>query len=321
MNESAANFRSQQISGEIELIERLKNAARVSASWDVVYRPSSPGSFPSRTRAASRALAQLEKELYGPGAKHAMKDPRLKSSRSALLVLRDHDRQLRTALSAVSARPKMIARLPRVLSSAGHDEPRVAAIAHIYLDIVNGDFNTSTFAAFVDALQEHEPLTLDELWSVSAFLRFALLESLLHDAQTLMYSAKENSVPNFSIRLGSLRTINLSDWAILIEPLILFDRLLYQDPAQTYGKMDFESRQLYRKRIAFIARHSDCTETEVAQVALDLARDGFEPGVQASSHAPTPKTVISAVSCYFRFSFSPLPSFLRYRNSPRLFRW
>jgi cyclic beta-1,2-glucan synthetase len=276
MSESVANFRSQQISGEIELIERLKKAARVAASWDVVYRPSSPGSFRARTRAASRTLAQLEKELFRPGAKQAMKDPRLKSARSALLVLLDHHRQLRAALSAVSARPKMIARLPRVLSSAGHDEPRAAAIAHIYLDVVNGDFNTSTFAAFVDALQEHEPLTLDELWNVSAFLRFALLESLLRDAQTLMYSAKENSVPNFSIRVGSLRTINMSDWVILIEPLILFDCLLFQDPEQTYGEMDFESRQLYRKRIAFIARHSDCTESEVAQAALDLARDGTE---------------------------------------------
>jgi cyclic beta-1,2-glucan synthetase len=29
--------------------------------------------------------------------------------------------------------------------------------------------------------------------------------------------------------------------------------------------MDFDSREFYRKRVAFIARHSDCTESQVAQ--------------------------------------------------------
>jgi hypothetical protein len=38
--------------------------------------------------------------------------------------------------------------------------------------------------------------------------------------------------------------------------------------------MDFESRELYRKRIAFIACRSDCTESQVAQAALDLAGQG-----------------------------------------------
>ena len=33
--------------------------------------------------------------------------------------------------------------------------------------------------------------------------------------------------------------------------------------------MDFESRELYRKRISFVARYSDCTEVEVAEIALE----------------------------------------------------
>ena len=59
----------------------------------------------------------------------------------------------------------------------------------------------------------------------------------------------------------------------LIEPLIVFDATLRQDPAGAYAAMDFESRELYRKRVASIARHSDCTEPQVAQAALD-ARPG-----------------------------------------------
>ncbi len=38
--------------------------------------------------------------------------------------------------------------------------------------------------------------------------------------------------------------------------------------------MDFETRELYRKRIAIVAQRSDCTESQVAQAALELAIEG-----------------------------------------------
>ncbi len=53
---------------------------------------------------------------------------------------------------------------------------------------------------------------------------------------------------------------------------IAFDETLRQDPAGVYAVMDFESRELYRRRIAEVARRSDATESQVAQVALDLAQ-------------------------------------------------
>ena len=40
-------------------------------------------------------------------------------------------------------------------------------------------------------------------------------------------------------------------------------------PVNAYRFMDFDSREAYRKRVAEIARYSDCTEMEVAQAALD----------------------------------------------------
>ena len=51
------------------------------------------------------------------------------------------------------------------------------------------------------------------------------------------------SVSSFSTRLKSLRSIPNADWVSLIEPLIVFDAVLRQDPAGAYEKMDFESRQ------------------------------------------------------------------------------
>ena len=96
---------------------------------------------------------------------------------------------------------------------------------------------------------------------------------LLDDAHFLLRSRADAPESLISIHLKSLRTVSHTDWAYLMEPLILFDAALRHDPAQAYSNMDFDSREFYRKRVAFIARHSDCTEYQVAQAALDLARE------------------------------------------------
>jgi hypothetical protein len=39
--------------------------------------------------------------------------------------------------------------------------------------------------------------------------------------------------------------ISQTGWKDVLEPLILFDRVLREDPAGAYPRMDFESRDLY----------------------------------------------------------------------------
>ena len=70
----------------------------------------------------------------------------------------------------------------------------------------------------------------------------------------------------------SLREISQTGWKDVLEPLILFDRVLREDPAGAYPRMDFESRDLYRTELAKIAMHSDLSEIEVATTAIELAR-------------------------------------------------
>ena len=70
----------------------------------------------------------------------------------------------------------------------------------------------------------------------------------------------------------SLRDIGHTSWKEVLEPMVLFDRILRQDPAGAYARMDFESRDLYRTEVANIAEHSDLSEGEVAAAALALAR-------------------------------------------------
>ena len=63
---------------------------------------------------------------------------------------------------------------------------------------------------------------------------------------------------------GSLRSVSL------------VDRVLARDPAGAYARMDFESRDRYRKAIAELAKHGAQTEQEVAEAAMDLAREAAE---------------------------------------------
>jgi hypothetical protein len=253
----------------------LLECVRAATSWDIVHRPASAGAFPARVHAARRELNALEADLARLRTSSASEG----SSSSALLDLRANARLLRAAVRAVSGDSEKIRSLPRVLLPAQQDEPRAASIATAYLRAVDAGFSAPEFRDFICALQEHDPLTLDELWSAAAFLNFILLESLLDDARILLRSPGPAPSHSVAVHLKSLREISRTDWASLIEPLILFDATLRQDPVEAYAAMDFESREFYRKRLALIARHSDCTESQVAEAALELAREGLTAAV------------------------------------------
>jgi cyclic beta-1,2-glucan synthetase len=254
-------------------IEHLHDAAKVAASWSVVPRPKTKSTFLVRAEEVRGRLQQLDQFLSAPPVQYAAADERMSGCHAAIQGLRRHFRLLPAAAAAVLDRPTAVDQLPRVVLPGSQDQPRIAAAACEYLRAVDGDFSESTFRVFVLALQKFDPLTLDELWDLGSFLRFELLESILNEARNLRRSPEETSPKVFEVRTKSLRTLNHVDWEFLIEPLIVFDGLLRQDPAGAYEQMDFESRELYRRRIAQIARRSDCTETQVAQTALDLARN------------------------------------------------
>jgi len=116
-------------------------------------------------------------------------------------------------------------------------------------------------------------------------LRFVLLEMILLQARERYDALSFNGeAPQFEgpaadptfaklmqTRILSLREIAYVDWYFVMEPLVVFDAILRQDPAGAYPKMDFDSREVYRKQVAKIARYSDCSEIEVARRAIELA--------------------------------------------------
>jgi hypothetical protein len=70
----------------------------------------------------------------------------------------------------------------------------------------------------------------------------------------------------------SLREVSQASWKELVEPLVLFDEILREDPAGSYPLMDSESRNLYRVKVAKMARYSDLDEMEVARKVVELAQ-------------------------------------------------
>ena len=79
--------------------------------------------------------------------------------------------------------------------------------------------------------------------------------------------------------VSSLRLIGDLDWKRPIEKLSLVHRILSDDPAGVYPRMDFESRELYRQAVEKIAPHSDVSEIELARRLVQTARDAVvRPG-------------------------------------------
>lgn len=268
------------ISKTPQLTPELLECVRAAASWDVVHRPVTSSSFPERALTAQRSLKRLERDL----AQLPVSSEAAVNAGPALLELRANIRLLRSAIRSVSDKPRVVARLPRVVLPELRDEPRASAIASAYLRAVEGNFSPLVFRELIRALQNHDSLTLEELWNLAPFLKFILAETLLDEARVLL-STPDSVSASVSIHLNSLRSVTHTDWAFLIEPLILFDATLRQDPANAYASMDFDSRELYRKRVAFVARYSDCTESQVANVVLDLARSHAQ--VESDSNSST----------------------------------
>ena len=107
-------------------------------------------------------------------------------------------------------------------------------------------------------------------------MKFHLLEEILAQAKAVLSASSESSSEKkdaLSLRIKTIRDTGFADWSPLLESLIVFDASLSQDPANAYTKMDYETRDQYRQRVAKYARHSDLSEPQVAAAALELARE------------------------------------------------
>jgi cyclic beta-1,2-glucan synthetase len=268
MNNAAAMLDPYRSPDE-DIFEELAAAARQAASWEVAYRAANTGAFPQRILARRRDLLKIERELAALHVTAATNDARS----SAFLDIRANARLLRSGITATTLKPQEMSKLPRLIRPGNQDEPRIVGLCTLFIRTVRGEFSEPTFNAFIRTLQEHDPLTVFELWNLPAFLRFCLLEEIIDRARVVLAQSAAD-VSRLSALMGSMRTVANMDWPPIIEPLIVMDSALNQDPAGAFSSSDFQTREAYRTRVAHIARHSDCNEVQVAEHALDLAREG-----------------------------------------------
>jgi cyclic beta-1,2-glucan synthetase len=244
------------------------HARAASAEWNTVHRPRGTPAF---FDAVERARIRLEALTEGLNALTT-------DSAKPLLELRENPRLLRAAISEISSIRRKILHLPRVMN-----EPRDAVVAHAYLDTAHSVWNGSALLIYVATAQRNDPLELKELWALPSFLKFALLELILAQADAMLHAPQsaDAGVPELlTVRIKSLRELGHADWLSLMEPLVAFDAILRQDPARAYPNMDFDSKESYRKRVAAIAHHSDCSESEVASIALELAQQAQQQKIE-----------------------------------------
>jgi cyclic beta-1,2-glucan synthetase len=245
---------------------------RVAPGWEIAHKPQGPSNFGQRIDTARESLDQLYRVLDArPTPTYAPGEPL-----DPLLELRENPRLLRSVLREIHSIRKKLARLPRVIRRREGDEPRVVTVGDAYLQATGSVWDHEAIQTFLNATQQHDAMELQELWAVPTVLKFLLLEEIIAQADGVLKDPDSHtplSAALLKTRMKSLREVGYADWLSMIEPMVVYERILRQDPAQTYPNMDFESREAYRKRVSEIARYSDRSESEVAQAAISLARE------------------------------------------------
>jgi cellobiose phosphorylase len=85
-------------------------------------------------------------------------------------------------------------------------------------------------------------------------------------------AADQASVSN---SIGSLRFLTTMNWREFVETMSVVEKVLREDPADIYVRMDFVTRDHYRHVVENIAKHSPIFERDVARKAVDLAREAL----------------------------------------------
>ena len=129
-------------------------------------------------------------------------------------------------------------------------------------------------AEFFQLLSHHSSLPhLARSWVEHQLVEQGLSIERMVDLESQSQAADQVSVSHC---IASLRFLGATDWKEFVETMSLVETLLRADPAGYYPDMDFTTRDQYRHAVEAISRHSQHTEAEVAQLAVQLASDATQ---------------------------------------------
>ncbi len=215
-------------------------------------------------------------------------------------------RALEGVLQGMTAAAREFRELPYVAVNGGEAIPRVMNLAEGYMSAAEGIWSPESLATYAGAAQSHDPLRLGEVLLLPVALKLGQLEFLLDRADEVFGSGAPRPMSElppierspFSAPLHSLRRLGQFEWPEVLEPLVPFQSVLLADPAGAFGRMEEETRDAYRLRVAELARSSDASELEVAEKALALAHAAAGRSMAASHGDPRLHRRVSHVGYY-----------------------
>ncbi|MEX3007239.1 glucoamylase family protein [Hoeflea sp. TYP-13] len=133
------------------------------------------------------------------------------------------------------------------------------------------------------AFQEVGALSIAELWAFPSALRLANIENLAVAFQRMSDGLAPPFVPDLfddtsdppdivARAIINLSAIHAITWQDFFDQTSLVETVLKGDPADVYSRMDFDTRDAYRKVVEEVAASSTLTEPEVAKQAVELSR-------------------------------------------------
>ncbi|HNY94987.1 MAG TPA: hypothetical protein PKJ88_09850, partial [Flexilinea sp.] len=190
--------------------------------------------------------------------------------------------------------------LPKITNGVLKDFPRIYIIARSILSYQKLMIDPMELESILIQFQKAVPLSTGELWAFPIFLRYSLIEFLSIELVTIIHPNDQPNLPlvfsqnmetscQFSEENGaftrtvnndsvakiiiSLRTISEQDWNEFFESVSLLEELLRKDPSGIYPRMDFKTRDHYRKEIEKLSRATGQDEIKIAETILNMAID------------------------------------------------
>jgi cyclic beta-1,2-glucan synthetase len=160
--------------------------------------------------------------------------------------------------------PAFERRLPCRAGGELHGLPVTYALAREIVTASASHVEAETITRLIGEFQAVRPLSMAEVWALPMLLRIVLLESLAGAvAIALPEEGPAGDTPadqSVAACIRGLRTLETTDWNVFFEQVSETERILREDPAGVYARMDFDTRDRYRKVVEELAGRGDRSE-------------------------------------------------------------
>lgn len=160
------------------------------------------------------------------------------------------------------------------LTETAESDPRNLILVMADMARSNPPLSTAFVAEIVRRLQGQSPALAFPL----TWIEQRLAETNQTFVQVIQTVNQQQAADQVSVSnsIGSLRFLGALDWHKFVESISVVEKILRDDPANAYTRMDFATRDMYRHTIEKLSRKCNLTELQTAQKALHLAQKSAE---------------------------------------------